>query len=115
MRVHHIAMRTRDVARLLDFYRDMLGLRPWAAAPQGRVWLDAGGTILMLENAGDAEPDVSPGTNELVAFAIEPSERPGLEARLRSAGVSIEAWTDFTIYLRDPDGRRLGLSHFPDR
>ena len=33
--------------------------------------------------------------------------------RLREAGVAIEDRTAFTLYVRDPDGRRVGLSSYP--
>ena len=45
---------------------------------------------------------------ELVAFAISPDE----VGRLK--GWPIEARTAFTLYVRDPDGRRIGLSAYPD-
>jgi hypothetical protein len=51
---------------------------------------------------------------EMVAFGIAASERDTLVARLRDASVAIEAETRFTVYFRDPDGRRVGVSHFPD-
>jgi hypothetical protein len=47
------------------------------------------------------------------AFAIEAGDRARVEARLASAGTAVEARTGFTLYVRDPDGRRLGLSAYP--
>lgn len=115
MRVHHIALRTADVPRLEAFYRDLLGL-PVTARPGGsRVWLAAGETLLMLEPREPDEPTVPAGSMEFLAFAITPAERTGFVARLAQAGVTVEAQTDFTLYFRDPDGRRVGVSHHPDR
>ena len=57
MRIHHLAFRSGDIARLERFYVEVLGL-----------------------------------------------------AR---AGVAVEAATEFTLYVRDPDGRRVGLSSYP--
>jgi catechol 2,3-dioxygenase-like lactoylglutathione lyase family enzyme len=113
MRIHHVALRSRDLGRLRAFYRDLLGLALTEERPGESVWLDAGGTILMLERATEAEPSIDPGTRELLAFAIAPGERAAFERRLAAGGVPIEASTEFTVYVRDPDGRRVGLSHYP--
>jgi glyoxylase I family protein len=115
MRIHHIALRTRDVRRLRAFYEDGLGLAVTRENSEGSVWLDAGGTILMLEPSEEAEPGIAPRSRELIAFAVVPKDREDLEARLASHGIAIEARTDFTLYFRDPDGRRIGLSHYPER
>jgi catechol 2,3-dioxygenase-like lactoylglutathione lyase family enzyme len=107
MKIHHIALRTRDVARLEAFYAGALGLP--VLRREGNVWLAAGDSIVMLEACRTGEPDVPVGSFELVAFAISPRERAKFARRLR-----IEAETPFTLYVRDPDGRRVGLSHYPD-
>ena len=106
-------MRTRDLGRLVAFYGDLLGLATSKESLGESVWLDAGGTILMLERSTEPEPGIGRGTRELIAFAIAPPERAGFEARLASSGVAIEERTEFTLYFRDPDGRRVGLSHYP--
>ena len=115
MRVHHIALRTHDLPRLERFYGEVVGLALSRPADARSVWFDAGGTLVMLETADAHEPTPPAGTRELLAFAIEPGERAAMEARLASAGVFIEARTDFTLYFRDPDGRRVGLSSYPKK
>jgi catechol 2,3-dioxygenase-like lactoylglutathione lyase family enzyme len=113
--IHHIALRTTDVARLTAFYRDVLGL-PAAVPGAGagdRAWLSAGPTLVMIEPRGQGEPSIPSGSMELIAFTIAPNERAAARARLASAGVAVEDESRFTIYVRDPDGRRLGLSHYP--
>ncbi len=67
----------------------------------------------MIEAAGPDEPAVPPGSLELVAFAIDEDEKPAWRARLAARGVVLEAETAFTLYFRDPDGRRVGVSHYP--
>jgi catechol 2,3-dioxygenase-like lactoylglutathione lyase family enzyme len=109
MRVHHIAFRTADVARLEAFYTGVLGFTVARRQGDYSVWLDAGGALLMLERAEPGEPPVPHGSMELVAFAAPPEH----EARLAAAGIAIEARTAFTVYFRDPDGRRIALSHYP--
>ncbi len=101
-------MRTQDVDRLERFYAGLLGLPVVRRDPaRGAVWLDAGGTVLMIERASDTEPEIAAGTLELVAFAV---------ARLddwRAKLAAVEAETAHTVYFRDPDGRRVALSDYP--
>jgi len=112
MRIHHLAMRTRDLARLRAFYCDTLGFAA-ERDDERRVWLRAGDAIVMLERAGDGEPAPPEGSMELTAFAIDAASRPSIERRLAERGIAIEARTDYTIYFRDPDGRRVAVSHYP--
>lgn len=58
MRLHHLALRTRDVDRLVAFYRQALELPPWPAQAGNGVWLALDGAVLMIERAGDDEPAV---------------------------------------------------------
>jgi catechol 2,3-dioxygenase-like lactoylglutathione lyase family enzyme len=111
MRIHHLALRTRDLPRLRAFYVEALGLAPSNLRGSG-VWLQAGDAIVMLEQAEESEPAVPAGSRELVAFAVEPGQLPAFEARLAQHGVAIEARTRHTLYFRDPDGRRVGVSQY---
>ena len=109
MRIHHVAFRTRDLARLEAFY-GQLGFEV-ARRQEHSVWLRAGDAVLMLERAAESEPTNAGATKELVAFATTDSVDTTKE-RLRTAGIAVEAETNFTVYFRDPDGRRLGISRF---
>jgi catechol 2,3-dioxygenase-like lactoylglutathione lyase family enzyme len=117
LRIHHLALRTRDPARIARFYGDVLGL-PIARRDEtrGSVWLEATGVVLMIEPADASEPAPNEGTRELLAFAIDPAsphpDLPAWRARLGEANVPIEAETPFTLYFRDPEGRRLAVSAF---
>ena len=113
MRVHHLAFRTGDLAKLERFYVDALGLAVTRRQDARSVWLDAGGAIVMLEVRDDSEPAHPPESKELVAFAVAPEMRAFYIDRLARAHVAIEESTDFTLYVRDPDGRRIGLSSYP--
>jgi glyoxylase I family protein len=112
MRIHHIALRTADVARLERFYVDVLGLPVAARHGDRSVWLDADGVFVMLEKAGEDEPGISARTMELVAFGIEADKLSACLGKLATAGVGVEACTEYTLYFRDPDGRRVALSHY---
>ena len=112
MKIHHLALRTRDLPKLRAFYVDVVGLLVLEEETGRSVWLDAGGTIVMLERATDSEPEVPAGSRDLVAFSLLPEDESRFEARLASQQIAIEARTDFTLYFRDPDGRRVGVSHY---
>lgn len=113
VRIHHVAFRTRDLARLRAFYTERLGFSV-SREGAGSVWLEADGAIVMLETALPGEPGVAAGSNEIVVFAIGSAEREAWRVRLALGNVAIESETAYTLYFRDPDGRRLGLSHYPD-
>ena len=110
MRVHHVAFRTDDLGALERFYATVLGLVVIRRNEGRSIWLDAGGAILMLEKRDDGEPSVPAGSKDLVAFAVSKS----VMDRLSAERIPIEARTAYTLYVRDPDGRRIGLSSYPD-
>jgi glyoxylase I family protein len=112
MRVHHLAFRTRDLTRLERFYTDALGFSIARRDGERSVWLKAGGTILMLETADDSETPPSPDSMDLVAFGIEAADVERWRRVLEANAIAIISETAFTLYFRDPDGRRIGLSHY---
>lgn len=122
--LHHVAIQCADLAACERFYVEVLGLpvrRRWPAEGGGdrSVWLGLGGeAFLALERAG-LPPQPSPWRApqpgyHLVALRIGPSERGAWEARLAAAGVPVAHRTRWTLYVRDPEGNRVGLSHHPD-
>ena len=112
MRVHHLALRTRDLLRLVRFY-EVLGLPRVREQAGHSVWLDLEGALLMIERAADGEAMLPDGSRELLALTLPPGGRPALEATLARLGVAIEGRTEHTTYFRDPDGRRVGCSDHP--
>ncbi len=113
MRIHHLAFRTLDLPRLEHFYATVLGLPCIRRSGARSVWLDAGGTLLMLEASSPEEPSIARSTLELVCFELSPETAAAALARLERASIPIEARTECTVYFRDPDGRRVGLSSYP--
>jgi catechol 2,3-dioxygenase-like lactoylglutathione lyase family enzyme len=118
--LHHLALGTRDVARLAHFYIDVLELREvtrhlHANGSLRSVWLDLGGSLLMIE--ASSEPPrrvVGVGAGPfLIAIAVSASERAQFEARVEASGAAIESRSEFTSYARDPDGNRIALSEYP--
>ena len=112
MRLHHLAFRTGDLARLERFYVEALGLSVVRRSERG-VWLEAGEAVLMLEGRGTGEPAPDPTSMDLVAFAIAREEHAIYMDRLARANITVEGRTAYSIYFRDPDGRRIGLSAYP--
>jgi catechol 2,3-dioxygenase-like lactoylglutathione lyase family enzyme len=111
--VHHLALRTRDLDALRAFYERWLGAAVVRDRRPRSLWLELGpGAVLMLEAAEPGEPAPDPCSLELIAFRIEASERPAVRERLLAAGL-LEAETEHTLYFRDLEGRRLGLSSYP--
>lgn len=112
--VHHLAFRTHDLDGLAAFYRDVVGLAPREGGTPGRsVWFELGEGIVMIERAEPGEPGVAQGTLELVGFTVRPEEMPATRARLETQGIALEGATRFSLYFRDPEGRRLAFSHYP--
>jgi catechol 2,3-dioxygenase-like lactoylglutathione lyase family enzyme len=110
--IHHLALRTADVDRLERFYVGVLGLAVVRRdAARGSVWLRVGSSVLMLERAAPGEPGVVAGTRELLAFAVDQPQT--WRTRLAHSGITIEAQTEYTLYFRDPDGRRIAVSTYP--
>jgi len=121
MRIHHLALRVADIERARAFYADLLGLRERRrqedAAGLRSVWLEAGDAVLMLERRL-AGAGATTGSGHLLAFAVRPEAGAGeelarWEARLGAAGVALDGRSAQTLYFRDPDGHRLGLSVHP--
>ncbi|HEY3352678.1 MAG TPA: VOC family protein [Polyangia bacterium] len=121
---HHLAVQVRDLAAAEAFYAGLLGLPVIArhatadGAPRS-VWvgLDGGGFLALERCDGTAEDrpyhDARPGLH-LLALRIPPATRAAWEARLAAAGHPRVAATRFTFYVRDPEGNRVGLSHWPE-
>lgn len=120
--VHHIAVTVADLARAEAFYGGVLGLpvlRRWPR-PDGSgersLWLElGGGAFLALERAeaaGAEKSEDAPGIH-LVALHIPRGERAAWIAKLAQAGYPVYQQTDYTLYVRDPEGNRIGLSHWP--
>jgi len=122
--VHHVAIQVRDLAAMEKFYGGVLGLpvlRRWDGASGERsIWFDLhNGGFLAIERVAGERPRHDGWFTDalgihLVALAIERSARDAWEKHLTAAGHEIVHRTDYTIYVRDPEGNRVGLSHWPD-
>ena len=114
MPVHHLALRSSHPFHLAAFYARALDLpelrRQEDADGPYSVWLDLGGAVLMVErgesHATDAGWDglflaAAPGTGEVWA------------QRWSALGIALDGRTGSTLYARDPEGNRFGVSSYP--
>lgn len=130
---HHLAIQVRDLARAERFYVEVLGLpvvRRWPRedGPPGErsLWLSVGqagspahGDEFIALEACDVERPETPfrdphGGLHLLALRIPAADRGAWEQRLERLGIEVVHRTRWTLYLRDPEGNRIGLSHYPD-
>ena len=122
LRLDHLAVTVSDMERSLRFYRDLLGLREVNRhhEPGGTlrsIWLDIGGAVLMIEQTEEPARRVQ-GVGAgpfLLALEADPPVRVALERSLALSGFPVEARTEHTVYLRDPEGNRVALSSYPLR
>jgi catechol 2,3-dioxygenase-like lactoylglutathione lyase family enzyme len=123
---HHLAIQCADLERCERFYREVLGLRvlrrwPREGGGDRSVWLSVGegneSEFLALERV-DERPEERPWRDgrpglHLVALHIAPADRRVWEGRLETAGIPVVHRTRWTIYFLDPEGNRIGLTHYP--
>jgi glyoxylase I family protein len=117
--LHHIALGTPRVELLAEFYEKGVGLERLKVHYEndGRevrsIWLSSNSVVLMIERTDSAErveaAPLVPGWATLVfGGAFDSSD----EERIRSCGGTVDGQTDYTLYFRDPDGNRFGLSRY---
>jgi len=119
-RLHHVALGSGNVEQLAAFYRTVFVLPELtrhldANGSLRSIWLDLGGTILMIEHTDETPRPVN-GVGAglfLLAFRVSIAERSAIEQRLTASGLPIENRTAFTSYSRDVDGNRIAFSHYP--
>jgi catechol 2,3-dioxygenase-like lactoylglutathione lyase family enzyme len=85
-RIHHLAIRCRDVDRTLRFYRDGLGFAPIGA--RGTGWdLTDGALNLTILPFVDQPPPASEEGLEQIHFGIHVPDAKALFVKLRDLGV----------------------------
>jgi catechol 2,3-dioxygenase-like lactoylglutathione lyase family enzyme len=112
--IHHVALRVADPERAAAFYTGILGL-PEVRRARDReqvraIWVRAGDAVIMLERALRGEGPAE-GSGHVLALAVD--DLAAWESRLAAASIAVEDRTPSTLFVRDPDGHRVGLSVFP--
>ena len=121
---HHLAIQVHDLEKVSAFYREVLGLPEMARhrRPDGSlrsIWVSIpGGGFVALEHT-PARALEEPWSREtpgplVVAFRIHRGERAAILAELERLGVPVVHQSRWTVYVRDPEGNRIGLSHHPE-
>jgi len=117
--VHHLALRAESVLALAAFYVAVFRLdeldRQTDELGVKSIWLGLGEAILMIERRGPGEPAPDPTSREVQIFSGTKQDRLDVEQRLADAGFSPAFRSPYTTYLRDPEGRLTGISHYPER
>ncbi len=122
---HHVAIQARDVEGLAAFYREVFGRREqrrWNddSGALRSIWLACGDGFLAIERAGEGplpseQPFRTPAPGiHVFALGIAWSDRVAVERELTAAKVVIEHRTQWSLFVRDPEGNRIALTHYPE-
>jgi predicted enzyme related to lactoylglutathione lyase len=111
-----VELRTQNWVRLVEWYRDVLGLRVLVrVVDDGYALLEAGETRLaLLQRDSVGEP------NKRISLAFEVDDIAKVSARLEASGVTVLYPVRGPEHLReanalDPDGNRIRLFSWPPR
>lgn len=120
--VHHLAVQVVDVEKVARFYVETFGLTELRRFHRDdgslrSIWValesspSVNGPFLAVEHL----PSGAHGEQgwSMVALRIPPESRMQVLATLRQRGVTVERETGWTVYVRDPEGNLVGLSHHP--
>jgi glyoxylase I family protein len=115
LRSHHIAVSTPDLARLVSFYRDTLGLPEAGHLGDNITFIDIGGTRLELLGKPDATEPQAEGCKGMLHIAFEVDDVQSTYEAIKAKGVEFhiparEARPGLWVaFFRDPDGNILEL------
>jgi catechol 2,3-dioxygenase-like lactoylglutathione lyase family enzyme len=113
VRLHHLALTTPNPDSIAGFYASLLALREQRRQEDESgvrsVWFDLDGVILMIERG-----DAGGGGWDGVYLRADPGTGAAWEARFAAAGAGPVGRTGSTLYGRDPDGNRFGVSSWPE-
>lgn len=114
----HVAIAARDVARSMQWYRDVLGLERrhadvWGDLP---VMMCSGNTCVAIFPLTDDQPAVNRGARVLhIAFRADRKTFEQAQKDLRALRIPFQ-FSDHdiahSIYFRDPDGYKLEITTY---
>jgi catechol 2,3-dioxygenase-like lactoylglutathione lyase family enzyme len=122
---HHVAVQVHDVAKVAAFYVELLKLPELKRFHRDdgslrSIWVGTSNQpqaghhgFIAIEEIRPTTPDGALGYS-MVALRIHASERRAIVEELARRGLLIERETSWTMYVRDPEGNLVGLSHHPD-
>lgn len=118
-RLHHFNIWTSDLAKTLDFYSQVLGLKegPRPPIPLPGAWMydPSGEPVLHIYDGQEAGQDVANGSGALDHVAFEAEDYDAMEAQIRATGVEYKtnAVEDIglrQIFVDDPSGITIELN-----
>ena len=129
-RIDHVVLRVADMARMVAFYRDALGMAVERELhAYGLVQLRAGASLLDLVDTNVAGGGIAQGEArdlDHLCFRVDPFDAEAIARALAPFGIDAGDAVDRygaegigpSIYLTDPEGNRLelkGPAHTPAR
>lgn len=122
--INHIALQVANLDLISRFYGGLLGLpelrRHFRADGTLRsIWYRLGEgvseTPFLAVEANEGSLDSKEGVlgYSMVALQIEAQSRAQWLQHFAAHGIPVEHETRWTVYVRDPEGNRVGLSHYP--
>lgn len=128
--IDHLVLRVRDLASMIDFYRDALGCTLERSAEElGLYQLRAGSALIDLVDVngklgrmGGAAPGAEARNLDHFCVRIEPFEPDEIAAHMARFGVEVgpverrygAEGSGPSIYLRDPEGNTVELKGPPE-
>lgn len=124
----HVAMDVADVATILPFYTDILGLEPLRLAefhggdvPFPSVRISAA-TILDFFPAADGKAVPPPGPTGHLCLNLDRADWEAVRGRVADAGLpagpvrqlSGARGMGTSVYLKDPEGNTVEIRYYPD-
>ncbi len=121
---HHLAIQVRDLEATATFYREVLGLPEQVRhrRPDGTVrsiWLALPSEGFLALEQVSGHPPAAPFSHEspglhVLAFRVSRADRARVLALLAARGIPVVKESRWTVYVQDPEGNRIGLSHHPE-
>lgn len=122
--IDHVALNCRDLARSLDFYTQVLGLKITEreySKPGVEYFLDCGPSLIGLIQ-GEASQGEHLLQNEgiggnHISFRVRPEDFDRIVEELKRQSVPIEFFKkrekSWSVYFFDPDGNKLEMTAWP--
>lgn len=110
MKIHHIALKTKNYAPVADFYKTLFNLTEINHQTGYSYWLSNGDIILMIEQENNLPDTRTP--HDVIIFSIEKDRVDTFISQAAKTGIVPFKNTNYTWYFRDPDGRTCGISFY---
>ncbi len=118
MKLTHSCIITADVARLRDFYAQVLQIEPQQYGERYVEFPTGGGTLSIFDVTAHetlAPGSAKPGTNRALELEFEVADVDAAYARLQALKINwvkpptTQAWGNRSVYFRDPDGNLINF------